>query len=288
MVTVGELISRATEMLLPVSNTPQLDAEVILCNLLEIDRIQLHIYPEREISQEICQIFWEGVEKRKSYMPIQYITNQQEFMGLDFYIDKEVLIPRGDTEILVEEALAIFERELKGKEVVALDIGTGSGTIAVSLAKFMENSLIYAVDVSPAALEIAALNAKRNCVKERVIFKLSDIYEGLIKDRLGKVLDFIISNPPYIPNEVVEGLSPQVKDYEPRLALAGGIDGLDFYRRIISGAKQYLKPTGWILFEIGYDQGEAVSRLLMEGGFTNINVLKDLAGLDRVVVGKNK
>lgn len=287
MVTVGDLVRKGTEMLLSVSRTPQLDAEVILCNLLETDRIQLHIYPEREISQEICRIFWESVDKRRSNMPIQYITKQQEFMGLDFYVDEGVLIPRGDTEVLVEEALSIFDTELKGRDIVVLDIGTGSGAIAVSLAKMIEASLVYAVDVSPTALEIAAKNAKKNDVDDKILFRLSDIYEGLKKDRLGKIFDLIVSNPPYIPDEVVEGLSPQVKDYEPRLALAGGADGLDFYRRIVSEAKLYLKPEGWILFEIGCDQGEAVSRLLLEGGFTNIKVLQDLAGLDRVVVGKN-
>lgn len=288
MVTAADLIRRGTELLTSVSDTPRLDAEVILCNLLGIDRIQLHIYPEREISREMCRIFWENAEKRRLYMPIQYITKQQEFMGLDFFVDKGVLIPRGDTEILVEEALSIYERELSCESIAVLDIGTGSGAIAVSLAKMTGASLVYAVDISSAALEIAAQNAVRNGVADKIIFRLGDIYEGLREDRLGKIFDLIVSNPPYIPDGEVECLSPQVKDFEPRLALAGGADGLDFYKRIISGAKQFLKPGGWLLFEIGCEQGEAVSRLMLEGGFTNVKVLQDLAGLDRVVSGKNK
>ena len=288
MVRVRELISSATEKLISVSNTPQLDAEVILCNLLEADRILLHIYPEKEISQEICRLFWGNVDKRLSHMPIQYITKQQEFMGFDFYVNEKVLIPRGDTEILVEEAISTFQKFYYGEKIVVLDIGTGSGAIAVSIARLIKDSLVYAIDISPEALEIAAINAEKLGVKEKVRFRLGNIYEGLKADNMSKAFDFIISNPPYIPEEVVEGLSPQVKEYEPRLALAGGIDGLDFYKRIISNAYLYLKPSGWLMFEVGYDQGEEVKSLLSDNGYVDIRIIKDLAGLDRVVIGKNK
>ena len=288
MVTVRELINKATELLNNVSDTPQLDAEVILCNLAELERIQLLIYPEREISQEICRKFWENVDKRVNLMPIQYITNHQEFMGLDFYVDERVLIPRGDTETLVEEALQVYNKEHLNDKITILDIGTGSGAIAISLAKLIEAVEVFAVDISPDALEIAKHNAKALGVEEKVEFRLGDLFEGIEKDLLRNSIDFIISNPPYIPNAVVEGLAPQVKDYEPWRALAGGIDGLDFYRRIVASAKEYLKVGGWIMFEIGFDQGEAVADLLLKEGYMDVRIIKDLAGLDRVVVGKNK
>lgn len=288
MVTVRELINKATELLNNVSDTPQLDAEVILCNLTKLERIQLLIYPEREISWEICRKFWEAVDKRVSLMPVQYITNHQEFMGFDFYVDERVLIPRGDTEILVEEALEVYKREQHNNKIIILDIGTGSGAIAISLAKLIEASQVYAVDISSGALEVAKGNAKTLGVEARVNLRLGDLFEGIEADSLRSSIDFIISNPPYIPDQVVEGLSPQVKDYEPRGALAGGTDGLDFYKRIVASAKYYLRVGGWIMFEIGFDQGEAVADLLLKEDFRDVRIIKDLAGLDRVVVGKNK
>ncbi len=288
MVTVGELIKKAKAELNDISDTPQLDAEVILCHLLDFDRIQLHIYPEREVSREICRKYGDMIEMRKSHMPIQYITRRQEFMGMDFYVDERVLIPRGDTEILVEETLAIYSREYKGKEITLLDIGTGSGAIAVSLAKLIEASTVYAIDISPEALTVAKGNAEALGVEGRVRFRLGNLYEAIAADGLSKAFDFILSNPPYIPEVVVEGLSPQVKAFEPHLALSGGVDGLDFYKKIVAEAHSYLKPCGWLMLEIGYDQGEAVEALLLAQAFQEVRIIKDLAGLDRVVVGKNK
>ncbi len=288
MVTVGELIKRAKAALNDISDTPQLDAEVILCNLLDFDRIQLYIYPEREISQEICRKYWDMIALRKSHMPIQYITRRQEFMGMDFYVDERVLIPRGDTEILVEEALARYLQDYKGREISLLDIGTGSGAIAVSLARLIEASTVYAIDISPDALAVAEKNAEALGVKERLHFRLGNLYEGISSDGLTKAFDFILSNPPYIPQLVVEGLAAQVKDFEPHLALSGGEDGLDYYRQIVAEAHSYLKPCGWLMLEIGYDQGEAVKALLLKQDFQEVRIIKDLAGLDRVVVGKNK
>lgn len=288
MVTVGELIKRAKAALNDISDTPQLDAEVILCNLLDFDRIQLYIYSEREISQEICRKYWDMIALRKSHMPIQYITRRQEFMGMDFYVDERVLIPRGDTEILVEEALARYLQDYKGREISLLDIGTGSGAIAVSLARLIEASTVYAIDISPDALAVAEKNAEALGVKERLHFRLGNLYESISSDGLTKAFDFILSNPPYIPQLVVEGLAAQVKDFEPHLALSGGEDGLDYYRQIVAEAHSYLKPCGWLMLEIGYDQGEAVKALLLKQDFQEVRIIKDLAGLDRVVVGKNK
>jgi len=287
MVTIGQLLKEGTEKLKNIGvSTPRLDAEVLLYNLLDVERIYLIMYPDKEVSKENEVKFWSYIEKRANNMPIQYIVNNVEFMGLDFYIEEGVLIPRGDTEILVEKAIDIYEKEFSPNSVKIMDIGTGSGAIVVSLAKYIKNSILTAIDISPKARTIASMNARLNCVENKITFHLGSLFNPIKGEDEYKTYDFIISNPPYIPRAVVETLDPGVKDYEPHLALDGGEDGLDFYREITIGAKDYLKEEGWLLFEIGYDQGESVSELLNINGFKDINVLQDLAGLDRVVLGK--
>ncbi len=289
MVRVVDLLKQGVEKLKLVGiDTPQLDAEVILCNLLEVERVQLHIHPEKEIAWEICQKYWEAVEKRVNFMPVQYIINQQEFMGMDFYVDEGVLIPRGDTEILVEEVINHYQKHYAPQSIKALDIGTGSGAITISLAKFIEKIEVFSIDISPNALEIAEKNAVNLGVKEKIHFLQGSLFTPLLDKKLDNSFQMIVSNPPYIPRKVVEGLQPQVKDYEPWLALVGGEDGLDFYRQIIQEAPNYLQDDGWLIFEIGFDQGEAVSKLMEAFGFSEIKAIKDLAGLDRVVLGKKQ
>jgi len=287
MVTVGQLLEEGTKRLSEIGvSTPRLDAEVLLYNLLDVERIYLIMYPDKEVSKKIEESFWSNIEKRAKFMPIQYIVNNQEFMGLEFMIEQGVLIPRGDTEILVEKVIDIYEKEFSPNSVKIMDIGTGSGAIVVSLAKFINNSILTAIDISPKALEVAKKNANSNGVEKRITFHLGSLFNPIKGEDEYKTYDFIISNPPYIPRAVVETLDPWVKDYEPRLALDGGEDGLDFYREITITAKDYLKEEGWLLFEIGYDQGESVSELLNMNGFRDVKVLQDLAGLHRVVLGK--
>lgn len=287
MVSIGQLLREGTEKLqIAGISTPRLDAEVLLDDLLDVERIYLHMYPEREVSKKVQESFWCRIEKRTNHMPIQYIVNKQEFMGLDFKVEEGVLIPRGDTEILVEKVINIYENNYSPNKVKIMDIGTGSGAIVVSLAKYINNSLLTAIDISPKALDVAKKNASAHCVENRITFLEGSLFNPIHGKDEYKTYDFIISNPPYIPRAVVETLHPGVKDYEPRLALDGGEDGLDFYREITIVAKDYLKDEGWLLFEIGHDQGESVSRLLNINGFRKVEVLKDLAGLDRVVLGK--
>lgn len=287
MVTVGQLIKEGTEVLQAVGlDTPRLDVEVLLYNLLGVERIYIMMYPDKEVSCDIERKFREGIEKRTKFMPIQYIINKQEFMGLDFHVEEGVLIPRPDTEILVEKVINIYKEENYPNKAKIMDIGTGSGAIVVSLARFINNSVLTAIDISPKALEIAKKNASSNKVENKITFHLGSLFSPIQGKDEYKTYDFVISNPPYIPRAVVETLEPNVKDYEPMLALDGGEDGLDFYREITKGAVDYLKDGGWLVFEIGYDQGEAVGNLLNVNGFTSVKVLKDLAGLDRVVLGK--
>lgn len=289
MKTAVEVLKEAVEKLgLAGIDTPRLDAEVILSNLLGIERIRLHIHPEMKISREICQKFWKDVEKRLRRMPVQYIVNRQEFMGLDFWVEEGVLIPRGDTEILVEKVLELYQQYYAHKAVKVLDIGVGSGAITVSIGKYIEKSRIYGVDISPKAIEVASKNALKHGVENRITFFEGSLFEALRGKNLEKALDFIVSNPPYIPEKVIGTLSREVRDYEPLLALSGGEDGLDFYKEILKDAPTYLKDGGWLIFEIGYDQGEALEQMMKDRGFINIEVVKDLAGLNRVVIGKKK
>lgn len=287
MVTIGNLLIEATEKLKQANiSTPRLDAEVLLYNLLDVERIYLHMYPQKKVSNKIQEKFWIGIEKRVQGMPIQYIVNKQEFMGLDFRVKEGVLIPRVDTEILIEKVIDIYKNNYYPNMVKIIDIGTGSGAIAVSLAKYIENSLLTAIDICPKTLKVAIENANTHKVENKITFYLGSLFNPIDKKEEYKTYDFIISNPPYIPKSVIETLDSSVKDYEPRLALDGGDDGLDFYRKITIGAKDYLKEDGWLMFEIGYDQGNDVSQILNINGFKNIDVLQDLAGLDRVAVGQ--
>lgn len=224
------------------------------------------------------------LEKRCLRIPLQYITGVQYFMGLEFLVDERVLIPRQDTEDLVELVL----REHPEKEKRVLDMCTGSGCIAVSLAVHGGYQQVTAVDVSAGALCVALENVKRLQVSDRVRCVESSLYEEktAILGDMGEKYDIIVSNPPYIPTEVIRGLQPEVRDYEPALALDGTEDGLYFYRALAKESREFLVDGGSIYLEIGYDQGAAVSELLRDAGYTEVEVIKDTPGLDRIVKGK--
>jgi len=214
-------------------------------------------------------------------MPIQYITNNQEFMKLNFYVDKNVLIPQPDTEILVEEVIEI-SKKINSKKI--LDLCTGSGAIGVSLAKYLPNCEITAVDISKKALQIAKKNAIINEVEKQITFISSDLFSNLESQKF----DIIVSNPPYIKRNDIENLEEQVKK-EPLIALDGGEDGLDFYKKIIKEAHKYLVSEGYLCLEIGYNQKDEVIKLIeKEETFKNIYSKKDLYGIDRIIIAEMK
>ncbi|MDO4301951.1 MAG: peptide chain release factor N(5)-glutamine methyltransferase [Clostridia bacterium] len=257
-------------------DTAALDAQLIVGNAMGMSRVQILTYPEKILTEnEKCKIN-EMFLKRINRMPMQYILGVCEFMGLDFKVNSDTLIPRGDTEILVEKAIEMINKN--GYKSV-LDIGTGSGAIAVSVAKYTA-AKVTAADISNKAISVAKRNAADNGVS--VEFINSDLFSNI-----NKKYDLILSNPPYIEKDIIKTLEPDVKDYEPMLALDGGIDGLDFYKRITKDCCKYLNENGSIAFEIGYNQSEAVSSLLGAYDFDRISVEKDLAGFDRVVIGHN-
>ena len=277
--TIKEILIKYSKELEEISSTPRLDVETLLQKVLGVDRLYILLNLDRVLSNDEEQLFNKFIEERLNNRPIAYIVGNREFMGLDFYVQEGVLIPRPDTEILVEEVIELAKD--KGK-VNILDIGTGSGAITVSLAKYLENAKVTSVDISDIALEIGKRNAMENNVADRIDFIKSDLFSALDKNLK---FDIIVSNPPYIKREVIETLDKQVKDFEPYNALEGGIDGLDFYRAITTQAKDFLKEGGILAYEVGHDQSEDVSKLMEMDGYTNIYTRKDLQQIDRVVIG---
>ena len=258
-----------------------LDAELILCHILDMTRIDIIKYRDRVLGEEEAVDFFRLVEERKKGKPIQYITGCQEFMGIDFCVRENVLIPRPDTEILVEKTLEL----LKGKEKLRIaDVCTGSGAIAVSLAYYVPHAYVYAADISEDALECCRRNIERHQLGRRMKLLRGDLLEPLFEEGLEGKLDALVSNPPYISKKDMDSLPTGVRCFEPHLALYGGREGMDFYIRILKDADKLLKKGGLLAFEIGYDQGRALKKIIHDHGiYKDVRIEKDLAGLDRIV-----
>lgn len=253
----------------------ELDARLLLEHVCRTGRSDLLAHGDREVSLQEEALYLNLLGRRAERIPLQYIVGFQDFMGLEFKVNEQVLIPRQDTEILVEEAM----KELHdGMDI--LDLCTGSGCILISLLRYSNDCTGLGVDLSDGALAVAEENAERLLPDGQVRFLKSDLFETV-----DGVYDMIVSNPPYIPSGVIGTLMPEVREYEPLQALDGREDGLHFYREITGQCRKYLKPGGMLFFEIGYDQGEAVKGLLSEAGFREVRVIKDYGGLDRVVSG---
>lgn len=264
-------------------NNPQLDAELLLRHVLKVDKVYIYTHLNEEVDREDVDEFLDLVNKRNKGYPLQYIIGNQEFMGLNFNVGEGVLVPRPDTEILVEKIIDMA-KDIDKESIDILDIGTGSGAITLSLAYYIKNSNLYSIDISSEALEIARKNRDNLGLCDRVEFINTNILDGF--NFLDKKIDIIVSNPPYIPTIEIEKLQKEVSMYEPKLALDGGEDGLKFYRYITKEGKNHLTDEGILAFEIGYDQGKEVYNIMRENGFIDINIIKDLEDRDRVVIGR--
>lgn len=278
--TIREAINKAT-IKLKAQNTdsPKLKARQLMQFVLNQTRQYIIVYDEKKLTLEQEEKYFKNVEKIIKGIPLQHITHQQEFMKMNFYVNKNVLIPRLDTEVLVEEVIQIAEK-INAKKI--LDLCTGSGAIAISLAKYVKNSQITATDISNEALKIAERNAKNNGVEKQIAFLSSDLFKEIPKEKY----DIIVSNPPYIKREIIKTLDNEVQK-EPNIALDGGWDGLDFYRKIIHQSYEFLKYRGYLCLEIGYDQKIDVIKLIeQEEKYNNIYSKKDLYGNDRVIITK--
>lgn len=258
------------------NDNPIFEAHLIFRHFLNMTPMELVLEGGNELSDSQLEAIMSAVDRRCKNEPLQYILNSQEFMGLEFYVDKNVLVPRADTETLVEHILEHFIN----KAFTGLDIGCGSGCIAVSLAYYNKNAYIRGIDISPRAVEIAEKNAAKNGVSERTCFDTRDIFSS---GAYGKY-ELIASNPPYIETKEIDRLDDNVRLYEPHTALDGGKDGLSFYRKITETAPGLLKKGGMLAFEVGHSQAESVCEL-MSNKFGNITVVKDLCGVERVVSG---
>lgn len=253
------------------------DAWVLFSYVTGVSRASYLMKANDEISDELNSSYCELIEIRCSRKPLQYITHEQDFYGHTFYVDENVLVPRFDTEILVDE---IIKRRKNENGLKILDICTGSGCIAISLCKGLCNAEVSAIDISEGAIGVAKKNAKD--LDAKISFYKKDV---LKENYFDQKYDVVVSNPPYIESDVIPTLMTEVKDYEPMLALDGGRSGLIFYEKISKDAKEYILHNGLLAFEIGYNQGEAVSEILRADGYKNIEVIKDYAGNDRVCIG---
>jgi len=257
--------------------SPRLDAEVLLSHVLGKERIYLYVHFDEPLQAEELAQYKDMIKKRVARMPVAYIIGYKEFMGLEFAVSPAVLIPRPDTEILVE---AVIERLKEKESVNFVDIGTGSGAIVLSLLANLPQAVGSTVDISETAIVVAKGNAEKFGVSDRVRFFHGDVYSP-VKDQL---FDAIISNPPYIPDADIEGLQPEVK-CEPHGALAGGADGLDFYRKLVREGVSLLKPGGFMAFEVGIHQASAVAKLAEEfSELGKVDIIKDYGGIERVVM----
>lgn len=256
-------------------DSPRLEAQLLLADVLKLERIALYMQYDRPLDASELDRIRPLVQRRGQREPLQYILGETEFWSLPFRVSPDVLIPRADTEILVEEALKVT-----GSEGALLDVGTGSGAIAISLATELLGWQVSALDISPAALEVARSNAELNGVEQRV-----DFLQGTLAQLPAEKYDLIVSNPPYIAQAEWEQLMPEVRDFEPQLALVAADEGLECYRLLARQAQACLNEDGWLLVEIGYQQGDAVQQIFAEAGLTDIYLRQDYAKQPRVVGG---
>ena len=290
MQTFHELLTEGTQLLVSAGiEEARLDAWLLLEYTADIGRAWYYAHPETEAGEKTALKYLELCKQRAEHIPLQHLTHQACFMGYDFYVDERVLVPRQDTEVLAEEALYRL-KEIPNPKI--LDMCTGSGCLLLSILMERSDAFGTGVDISEDALKVAGQNRKNLNLEERAVLVQSDTFSGdYFQKNSGNTsleYDMLISNPPYIPTADIQQLMDEVRFHDPVLALDGREDGLYFYRRITEQAGSYLKPGGWLMYEIGCEQGADVSAIMRQNGFVDVAVKKDLAGLDRVVIGKKQ
>jgi len=284
---VREQLRRATERLTIAGiDSPRLDAEVLLAHCLNLSRAQLLVAGDLPMDSQMVRSFETLLTRRLQREPVAYITGKQEFWSLDFMVTPDVLIPRPDTERLVEVALLCAAKISASTPLKIADLCTGSGAAGISLATELPSAEVWATDISPEALQIARGNAETHHAAKRVQFFAGDLFEALVPLATAR-FDLIVSNPPYVRRAEIATLTPEVSRWEPRVALDGGVDGLDFYRRIIAAAPNYLTPQGALVLEIGADMASEVSAICtVNGSYSDSEVFQDYAGKDRVILAR--
>ncbi|MBR5506983.1 MAG: peptide chain release factor N(5)-glutamine methyltransferase [Clostridia bacterium] len=278
MVILKDVLISCADILKACVPSPFMEAEIILGHIILKDSLYIKTHPDLTLTEETEKLAYSLCQRRAKGEPVAYITGTKEFMSLEFEVNSNVLIPRPDTEIITEYIIEKY----RNRAPKILDLCTGSGAVAISLAKYIVNSQITATDISKDALEVAERNAKKHNVDQRIDFLVKDA----LKDyEFSDKFDIVVSNPPYIETSVISSLMKDVSEYEPKLALDGGEDGLIFYKKTVNNIRKILKPGGELVFEIGYNQGKSVSEI-MEKDFSFVQVSKDFGNNDRMVTGQ--
>ena len=284
MITVLEVIKLSTEYLQKKGvEAPRANAEILLAEILKCKRLELYLSFDKPLAENEVQIYREAIRKRGLRIPLQYIVGNVEFYGLKLIVNESVLIPRPETELLVEK---IIKESDKSVSLKILDIGVGSGNISLSILKNLPNTNVVAIDISESALEVAKQNTELNSLQHRIELKHFDIMKDDLNS-LGK-FDLIVSNPPYVSVNDFESLEPELKVHEPRIALTDNSNGISFYKSIIEASDQILNRSGKIYFELGMGQSMEVKNLFDQKGLSNITITKDYAGIDRIISGELK
>lgn len=286
--TISSLILWASTVLQKHNiDSPRLDAEVILSSLLNCERIYLYTYPDNPVEDTIVKQYKQAIQRRAQRTPLQYITNHAEFMSLDFYVDERVLIPRPETELIVDaviEKSGVFSSE---DEILIIDIGVGSGNIAVTLAKKIQNLRMFAIDISQDALAVARINALRHQVSDKITFLCGNIFEPLYGYKIESKVNFIVSNPPYISIDELDTLQEEVRNFEPHVALVAREDGLSISKHIIESANKWLKQGGFLILEVGETQASKVAQLIRNTKcFKKAEYKKDYQHIHRTVIAQ--
>jgi len=282
MITVLEVIKLSTEYLQKKAvESPRANAEILLAEILKCKRLELYLAFDKPLAENELQIYREAIRKRGLRIPLQYIVGNVEFYGLNLIVNENVLIPRSETELLVEK---IINDSDKSSNLKILDIGVGSGNISLAISKHLPNSNIVAIDISDSALKVAKKNAELNSLQDRIKFQQFNILTDNLES-LGKY-DLIVSNPPYVSEKDYESLEPELKDHEPKISLTDNLDGISFYKHIIENSNQIMDKPGKIYFELGVNQSIQVRKFFEQEKFTNISITKDYSGIDRIIYGE--
>ena len=286
--TIAETIVLAAQKLSESGiKEARLDAEVLLAHVLKKDRVWLITHSKDVLEQGTAELFEDQIDRRARREPLQYIIGNQEFWGLEFIVSSDVLIPRPETELVVETAIKAVQA--KGKPATIIDLCTGSGCIAISLAKELGESLFFATDKSTRALAVARENARMHGVSDRIRFLEGDLFEPLEELAICGQVDIIVSNPPYVASGDCGSLQPEVRDYEPAMALFAGPKGTEIHRKIIESAPRFLGDTGILIMEMGLGHAEALGDMIRESKqYRSFEILKDLAGIERVIAAQRK
>lgn len=284
MITVLEAIKLSTDFLEKKGvDSSRANAEILLAEVLQCKRLELYLAFDKPLKENELNTYREFIKKRGMRIPLQYIVGNVEFYGLNLVVNENIFIPRPETELLIEK---IIEDLSERSKLRILDIGTGSGNISIALSCNLKNCEILGIDISEKSLEIATMNLKKYPTENKIEFKIFDV----LKDDLKKLekFDLIVSNPPYISKKDYELLEPELKNYEPTFALTDFEDGISFYKKIISSSEILLNDNGKLFFEMGKDQYNSINSLMIANGFSNINILKDYAGIERIISGELK